>query len=68
MARFQGKLSRLSIMVHDSEDVRLAVQAATQSARRLGEDMAIQQDLSVVPFSQAKEPPLEIIRYIKGSR
>jgi hypothetical protein len=33
---------------YDSEDVRLAVQAATQTAERLGEDVAIQQDLSVV--------------------
>lgn len=47
---------------YDSEDVRLAVQAATQTAERLGEDVAIQQDLSVVPLWAAREPPLEIIR------
>ena len=47
---------------YDSEDVRLAVQAATQTAERLGEDVAIQQDLSVLPLWAADEPPLEIIR------
>lgn len=46
----------------NSDDVKLAVQAATQTAERLGEDVAIQQDLSVVPLWAAKEPPLEIIR------
>jgi len=62
MARLQGNLSALSLKFHDSADVKLAMQAAHQAAERTGQDMAIQQDLSVVPFSQAKEPPLEIVR------
>jgi hypothetical protein len=47
---------------YDSSDVALAIQAATQTAERLGEDMAIRQDLSVIPLWAAEEPPLEIIR------
>jgi len=64
MARLQGDLPTLSIdyFVYDSRDAKLAIQAATQAAERTGQDMAIQQDLSVVPFSMAKEPPLEIVR------
>lgn len=47
---------------YDSSDVALAIQAATQTAERLGEDVAIRQDLSVIPLWAAQEPPLEIIR------
>lgn len=55
------KLSGL-YTVHEAEDVRLAMQAAMQTAERLGEDVAIRQDLSVVPLWAAVEPPLEIVR------
>ena len=44
------------------EDVSIALQAATQVAERLGEDMAIMMDLSVRPLRDADEPPLEIVR------
>lgn len=62
MARLQGNLSALSLSIYDSDDVKIAMQAATQAAERTGQDMAIQQDLSVVPFNMAKEPPLEVVR------
>lgn len=46
----------------DDEDVRIALQAATQMAERWGEDMAIMNDLSVRPLKEADSPPLEIVR------
>ena len=48
--------------VLDSDDMAIAVQAATQMAERFGEDMAITQDGSVTTLWAAQEPPLEIIR------
>lgn len=64
MARLQRHIPKLSVdyVVYNSDDVKIAIQAATQAADRTGQDMAIQQDLSVVPLAMAKEPPLEIIR------
>lgn len=44
------------------EDVKIALQAATQMAERWGEDMAIMSDLSVRPLKDADTPPLEIVR------
>jgi len=44
------------------EDVKIALQAATQMAERWGEDMAIMSDLSVRPLKEADTPPLEIVR------
>ena len=44
------------------EDVKIALQAATQMAERWGEDMAIMMDLSVRPLKEADTPPLEIVR------
>lgn len=46
----------------DDEDVRIALQAATQMAERWGEDMAIMSDLSVRPLRECDDPPLEIVR------
>ncbi len=64
MARLQGNLPGLQIdnLLYKTEDVKIAIQAATQMAERFGEDMAIRQDLSVAPLRSAQEPPLEIIR------
>jgi hypothetical protein len=44
------------------DDVKIALQAATQMAERWGEDMAIMSDLSVRPLKEADDPPLEIVR------
>jgi hypothetical protein len=49
-------------LLHDPEDVKIALEAATQMAERFGEDMVIQQDLSVTTLWAAQEPPLEIVR------
>ena len=46
----------------DSEDMLIAVQAASQMAERFGDDMAIMQDGSVTMLWAAQEPPLEIVR------
>lgn len=50
------------ITLYEAEDVRLAIQAASQMAERFSEDFAICQDLSVRPLWSVNEPPLEIIR------
>ena len=44
------------------EDVRIALQAATKMAERLGEDVAIMGDLSVRLLKDTDETPLEIVR------
>lgn len=49
-------------LLHDPKDVKIAIEAATQMAERFGEDMVIQQDLSVTTLWAAEEPPLEIVR------
>jgi hypothetical protein len=45
-----------------NEDVKIAIQAAHQTADRLQKPMAIQSDLSVVPADQATKEVLEIVR------
>jgi len=47
----------------DSSECLVAVQAAQSMAHRFREDIAIQDDLSVVLLSDAQKPILEIIRY-----
>jgi hypothetical protein len=47
---------------YDNDDVKIAIQAATQMAERFGQDMVVQKDLSVTTLYAAEEPPLEIIR------
>lgn len=47
---------------HDIEDCVIALQAAQQMAERLGVDIAIMSDLSVIPKKQATEIPLEVVR------
>ena len=44
------------------EDVKIALQAATQMAERLGKDVAIMGDLSVRLLKDTDEAPLEIVR------
>ena len=44
------------------EDVRIALQAATKMAERLGKDVAIMGDLSVRLLKDTDEAPLEIVR------
>lgn len=46
----------------DSEDCRIAIEAAQTMAKRWGCDTAIMQDLRVVKLADAEHPPLEIIR------
>ena len=56
-----GKFS-MYVSPWQDEDVKIALQAATQMAERWGEDMAIMSDLSVRPLKEADTPPLEIVR------
>lgn len=46
-----------------SEDCDIAIRAGHAMADRFQEDMAIMQNLEVVKLSEAREPPLEIIRF-----
>ncbi len=53
-----------------SEDVKIAVQAAHQTADRLKKPVALQSDLSVVPADQATLEILEVVNpagYDKGA-
>ena len=53
---------------HDIDDVLISLQAGQQTANRLNEPVAIQQDLSIAPLSKATMEVLEIIRpecYVK---
>ena len=50
---------------HTSDDCVIAINAAITLSKRLQKDVAIMQDLKVVPLDDANEPPLEIIRYAK---
>ena len=44
-------------------DAQLALEAAESMAKRMKQDVAIMMDLSTKLLKDAKEPPLEIIRY-----
>jgi hypothetical protein len=44
------------------EDVKIALQAASQMAERWGKDVAIMSDLSVRLLKDTDETPLEIVR------
>ena len=50
------------ITPYNDDDIKVALQAATQMAQRWGEDMAIMPDLKAVALRYADEPPLEIVR------
>jgi len=54
---------RKKLAAMDSEDCDIAIRAAHKMAERLRTDMAVCCDLSVVPLCNAKEPPLEIVRF-----
>jgi len=45
----------------DSTDAKLALEAAQQTANRLGEPVVVQVDLSVVPQKQATQEVLELV-------
>lgn len=47
---------------HDLEDVLISLQAGQQTANRLQKPVAIQQDLSITPVSEATMEVLEIIQ------
>ena len=47
---------------HDLDDVLISLQAGQQTANRLKKPVAIQQDLSITPLSEATMETLEIIR------
>ena len=47
---------------HNIDDVLISLQAGQQTANRLNEPVAIQQDLSIAPLSKATMEVLEIIR------
>jgi len=47
---------------HDLDDVLISLQAGQQTANRLKTPVAIQQDLSITPLSEATMEVLEIIR------
>jgi len=44
-------------------DAQLAVEAAESMAKRVKQDVAIMSDYRTILLKDAKEPPLEIIRY-----
>tara|TARA_R100001015_G_C4602450_1_gene157411 strand:- start:307 stop:570 length:264 start_codon:yes stop_codon:yes gene_type:complete len=46
----------------DLEEVQTAIRAAVATAVRLQEDVAIMDDLAIIPLSRATEVPLEVIR------
>ena len=46
----------------DFEEVQTAIRAAVATAVRLQEDVAIMDDLAIIPLSRATEAPLEVIR------
>ena len=46
-------------------DAQLALEAAESMAKRVKQDVAIMSDYRTVLLKDAKEPPLEIIRYRK---
>tara|TARA_R100001163_G_scaffold6873_1_gene7462 strand:+ start:118 stop:381 length:264 start_codon:yes stop_codon:yes gene_type:complete len=46
----------------DLEEVQTAIRAAVATAVRLQEDVAIMDDLAIIPLSRATEAPLEVIR------
>jgi hypothetical protein len=50
---------------HDLEDVFVAVRAADTQAKFHQKDVYIMHDLSIILPEHAKEPPLEVIRYLK---
>ena len=52
------------IQEYDSGDAMVAVQAAQSMSLRFREDVAIQDDLSVVLLRDAKRTILEIVRYV----
>ena len=45
----------------DSTDAKVALEAAQQTANRLGEPVVIQMDLSVVPQKKATQEVLELV-------
>ena len=47
---------------HDLDDVLISLQAGQQTANRLKKPVAIQEDLSITPLSEATMEVLEIIR------
>ena len=47
---------------HDLDDVLISLQAGQQTANRLKKPVAIQQDLSITPLSEATMEVLEIIQ------
>jgi len=57
-------MSELNDLIYefDSEDAMIAVQAATQTAKLLGEDLAITINFEVVPLRAAKNEIIEIVR------
>lgn len=54
---------RKTIAALESEDCDIAIRAAHKMAERLQTDMAVCRDLAVVRLDEAKEPPLEIVRF-----
>ena len=46
----------------DLEEVQTAIRAAVATAVRLQEDVAIMDDLAIIPLSRATEAPIEVIR------
>ena len=54
---------RKTIAALESEDCDIAVRAAHKMAERLQTDMAVCRYLAGVRLDDAKEPPLEIVRF-----
>jgi hypothetical protein len=46
----------------DLELVQTAIRAAVATAKRLQEDVAIMDDLAIIPLNRATEAPLEVVR------
>lgn len=59
----ETKSKEIILELYDSDDVHIAICAATQMTRTFKEDFCILPDLRVVRLRDNNEPPLEIIRY-----
>ena len=60
----EGFTKRLAQMDSEEiEDTIIAVKSAHVMAKTRQKDIAILQDLTIVPLDETYEPPLEIVRY-----
>ena len=70
MILMRGGIPLVTIKIEalDSEDCRIALDAAIVMAKRFKADMVIKQDLSIARADECDEPALEIIRFDQLTR